>query len=717
MEQAKQDLDAIIQKFNSLTEAERTAMGFDPSLLSSGFATYGQVIDQVKQDLEFINNANAHPELNLDTSNAQAELESLLQLIMGNEQMQMALGLTAETTDALTEQILNGEYKTTAQVDVEMNADGEQVEMDAAAKADELKNALLEIASAADTVSTKNIGTLGAEQAVPALQDAAGAAKELADSLGDGSTMQIKAELDTSDIDSKLSQQTEHVVQVRAEVSLGTAEGSMEAVANSVKLIGTAVDGVAGKSIGTLGAPAAVSALQQVLAMLASINGYSVTASVNVSTNVNSVVASVRSKIAALKNSFADGTTGAPGGRSLVGELGRELVVSNGRYYTVGERGAEFVNLRRGDIVFNHEDTERIFAGRGGARGTALAEGNAYAGTVSSIKNVLSNTVTSISGSFNNSKYGSSSSSSSKKKSSSKSRNSSKSKNVGDATVSIDADTAALEKQLKDQLDKAEDELDRFLKDLEHKVFLLQHDTPILGHVDEIVDKYVQMQDKLHEQAEKYRAMGLKEDSKYLINLSEKWYDYRDKVVKAIKEAYDATITEIDNSSSMNKIWMENAFKDIPKKAEKYTPKFTNVVAGYRQLQQEMRELSLSPSETIFGNIDTNNRQVLSWTEDNIDRFRSAFESWGNVIDDYAGSFSTVHGMSGYFGDDKNGFEVAFTPILNTENGPEYLDKNTVYNYINKLLTEESKMRGASDPVNFDKIFELDTSGLMMDGR
>jgi hypothetical protein len=44
----------------------------------------------------------------------------------------------------------------------------------------------------------------------------------------------------------------------------------------------------------------------------------------------------------------------ASGTKTLVGELGPELVVSNGRYYMVGQNGAEFVDLADDAIVFNH---------------------------------------------------------------------------------------------------------------------------------------------------------------------------------------------------------------------------------------------------------------------------------------------------------------------------------------------------------------------------
>ena len=76
--------------------------------------------------------------------------------------------------------------------------------------------------------------------------------------------------------------------------------------------------------------------------------------------------------------SSANGTNSADGGRTLVGELGAELVVSGDRYYLVGQNGAEFVNLKRGDMVFNHTDTQKILSGKSGVRGQALRAGTGH---------------------------------------------------------------------------------------------------------------------------------------------------------------------------------------------------------------------------------------------------------------------------------------------------------------------------------------------------
>lgn len=73
---------------------------------------------------------------------------------------------------------------------------------------------------------------------------------------------------------------------------------------------------------------------------------------------------------------------------SLVGELGRETIVRNGRYFTVGDKGAEFVSLRPNDIVFNHKQTEELFKnGRvisNGGRARLVGESYAFGSAFSS---------------------------------------------------------------------------------------------------------------------------------------------------------------------------------------------------------------------------------------------------------------------------------------------------------------------------------------------
>lgn len=69
-------------------------------------------------------------------------------------------------------------------------------------------------------------------------------------------------------------------------------------------------------------------------------------------------------------------------GNALMGELGQETIVRDGHFFTVGDNGAEFVKYRKGDIIFNHKQTEELFKNgyvtSGGGRGRAYVDGTAF---------------------------------------------------------------------------------------------------------------------------------------------------------------------------------------------------------------------------------------------------------------------------------------------------------------------------------------------------
>lgn len=64
---------------------------------------------------------------------------------------------------------------------------------------------------------------------------------------------------------------------------------------------------------------------------------------------------------------------------ALVGELGPEMRVRGSRWELLGENGAEFSDIRRGDIIFNHRQTEELLKhGYINSRGSAFVGGTAY---------------------------------------------------------------------------------------------------------------------------------------------------------------------------------------------------------------------------------------------------------------------------------------------------------------------------------------------------
>ena len=78
-------------------------------------------------------------------------------------------------------------------------------------------------------------------------------------------------------------------------------------------------------------------------------------------------------------------------GRALVGELGPELLVRDGIASLIGRNGAEYTNIRKDDIIFNHKQTEQLQKyGHITSRGKAFASGtvHAYAGGTGGINDV-----------------------------------------------------------------------------------------------------------------------------------------------------------------------------------------------------------------------------------------------------------------------------------------------------------------------------------------
>lgn len=125
----------------------------------------------------------------------------------------------------------------------------------------------------------------------------------------------------------------------------------------------------------TANATKCITTLNNIISQLDTIDGsHTVTIKVNQTT-----VKSARTKTYAEQRAGAYGGAFA-GGRTLVGELGNELVVNphSGKWYTVGDNGAEFVNLPKDAIVFDHSKTKKLLdQGFIGGRGVALASGTA----------------------------------------------------------------------------------------------------------------------------------------------------------------------------------------------------------------------------------------------------------------------------------------------------------------------------------------------------
>lgn len=131
-------------------------------------------------------------------------------------------------------------------------------------------------------------------------------------------------------------------------------------------------------------------------------------AGVNGTAHVNGSAYSSGTTITRRGSAFAKGNWGLKHNVSsaLVGELGPEIVVRNGKWMTVGENGAEFVGgLRKGDIIFNHKQSEELlekgYVTSGGGRGRAFASGTAFSNGYGDYDNPWSGPASSSSSSSN----------------------------------------------------------------------------------------------------------------------------------------------------------------------------------------------------------------------------------------------------------------------------------------------------------------------------
>ena len=319
--------------------------------------------------------------------------------------------------------------------------------------------------------------------------------------------------------------------------------------------------------------------------------------STQVSENVSS---SAEHKTMSGNQEYADGTAHAKGSwglphdehGSLVAELGPELRVNReaGTYEIMGLHGAEFRNLNKDDIIFDHKQTQEMLR-RGHIRsrgklvsgGNAFVDGKAHASVVPLIGNNTPNT----------------------------------------------GNTGGVSEDLSESVDDIRDAFDNLRSALAEQITLLEHQ-------------------------------------------------------------FDDISRKVENGISANP----------------NIDRYRSIYDDYIGLLREASALGVDPTKTVYSNIDTNNRQVLEWTEENLEKYRDIIESWGESIDDYRDTISTVLGTTAQY----DGVEIAYSPILQTDTGPVLLNDETVDKYIFGLLE-----KGGNDWTAED-LFKLDAEGIEIDG-
>lgn len=345
-------------------------------------------------------------------------------------------------------------------------------------------------------------------------------------------------------------------------------------------------------------------------------------------------------------HAYANGNWGTKtGGTTLVGELGREIVVDpgSGTWHTVGDNGAEFVNIPAGSIVFNHLQSEALLErGFVNGRGTARANGTAMVrGGISVNQANIASGHTTYKGSSNS--------------------GSSDTPATQQHTGAVQKDTSATKSNTKATKDSTEafdwvkTKLDKFAKSVER---ISNQITDYISSTFKTVllkrqVKAVEKQLKANEQG--YTAYMDKANS---VDISD---DYKNKVINGT-----FSIEEIDTSSDSGK----QLAKDI-----KSFQTYYNSAQDCKDTVQELNNKLLELYETIV-NMPTEK------AEKKIDRLKTKLESLNAVSDTVSLGGSAIKAM-------QNQIKVDISGLGNAQ---KKLDKaETARNATKKTRAKASK--------------------------
>lgn len=138
--------------------------------------------------------------------------------------------------------------------------------------------------------------------------------------------------------------------------------------------------------------------------------------------------------------------------------------------------------------------------------------------------------------------------------------------------------------------------------------------------------------------------------------------------------------------------------------AVEYYNKATESAEKYRN--------SLDDIYKSYNGINNVDRDIIYWDDDNLEKYKSFIDSWGESAEDLKGSWSTVLGSS----ENIDGVEVAFTAMLQTDHGLVPLEQDTFWQYFDSIFNQSWNEDGTFDA---EKFIQLDKEGtdMMINGQ
>lgn len=148
---------------------------------------------------------------------------------------------------------------------------------------------------------------------------------------------------------------------------------------------------------------------------------------------------------------------------------------------------------------------------------------------------------------------------------------------------------------------------------------------------------------------------------------------------------------------------LSDIFGFTPEQTEEYE----SALQGYADTVKEVQDAGLAK----YGNVDNINRTRIDWTAENMEKYHDFVAEQNELEPDsiVEGSYSTVLGASSAFDTGDGEKEIAYTPMLQTEDGVVPLTSNEIASYINDVIAKASKLKGGATAEN---ILKIDAEGL-----
>ena len=227
----------------------------------------------------------------------------------------------------------------------------------------------------------------------------------------------------------------------------------------------------------------------------------------------------------------------------------------------------------------------------------------------------------------------------------------------------------------------------------------------------EALDYYSEMLDEYTEKYNKLLETTTDENDPKLRSVKEQMDYAADEVSRLSSSLVDLQGHLMENSDEYNNI--TNALGTATDALSYYNGDIDVSNSKLTELTDKIKELdstSKSYYDTVttnqkyqkYGNIDNTDRGVIRWNKENLQKY-SQFAEENGVTE---GSYSTVLGSAKEF--NKVG-EIAYTPMLQTENGVVPLTNSEIGKYLNDVIQKASKMDGGATPEN---ILKVDAEGI-----